>query len=213
MKLAVLLRVALAATAGVTLAGIAAAQDEGVKRIETLVKASGSTVQALSDTKLQLMKTMDVYNALLAEDVKDRKKLYGDLQKQIETTEKRRSEITARAQVMATEALALFKSWEASAAGIESESLRKRSSERLAKTKASYGEILDAGEKAAGLYEPVMKTLADHVKYLGHDLNPEAVASLRPDADKLNKKVQDLAKSVDDTIVAMNTKIGALRPQ
>ena len=114
---------------------------------------------------------------------------------------------------MSIEADTLFKSWETSAAAIEGESLRKKSEERLKQTKASYVEIGSVGQKAAQLYEPVMKTLADKVSYLGHDLNPPAVASLKPDAEKLNKEVQQLDKAIDDTITTTNTNIGAIRPQ
>jgi ElaB/YqjD/DUF883 family membrane-anchored ribosome-binding protein len=183
-----------------------------VKQVEALVKASGSTVQAISQTKLQLMKTMDVYNALLADDAKDRKKLYRELQKEMETTEKRRAEIATRAGAMTTEAEVLFKSWEASAAAIASESLRARSEERLNQTRAAYADIGSVGQKAAQLYEPVMRTLADQVKYLGHDLNAGAVASLKPAADRLNKKVQELGKAIDDAVTTANAKINAIRP-
>jgi gas vesicle protein len=206
-------RTVVAAAACVGVAGFAAAQDQGVKQVEALVKASGNTVQAISQTKLQLMKTMDVYNSLVAGEGKDVKKLYKDLQKEMENTEKRRAEITTRAGAMTTEADTLFKSWETTAAGIDSESLRKRSEERLKQTKASYAEIGTVGHKAAQLYDPVMKTLADQVKYLGNDLNPSALASLKPDADKLNKKVEELNRAIDDTITATNTKINAIRPQ
>jgi hypothetical protein len=203
----------LALAAAIAVASMAAAQqDQGVKQVEALVKASGSTVQAISQTKLQLMKTMDVYNALLADDAKDRKKLYRELQKEMETTEKRRAEIATRAGAMTTEAEVLFKSWEASAAAIASESLRARSEERLNQTRAAYADIGSVGQKAAQLYEPVMRTLADQVKYLGHDLNAGAVASLKPDADRLNKKVQELGKAIDDAVTTANAKINAIRP-
>ena len=214
MKHAGFVRVALAIVAGVAVAGVARAQpDEGVKQIEALVKASGNTVEAISQTKLQLTKTIDVYNALMADDAKDRKKLYRDLQKEMESTQKRRAEIITRVGAMAADADTLFKSWEVSAAAIESQSLRARSEERLKKTKANYAEIGAAGRKAAELYEPVMKTLADKVRYLGHDLNAEAVASLKPDAEKLNKDVEKLGKAIDDTIATTNANINAFRPQ
>ena len=67
------------------LAAMATGQsNEGVKQVERLIKASGNTVKAIADTKLQLRKTMDVYNALMADDAKDRRKLYGSLQKEME---------------------------------------------------------------------------------------------------------------------------------
>jgi hypothetical protein len=44
-----------------------------------------------------------------------------------------------------------------------------------------------------------MKTLADQIEYLGHDLNPQRVASLEPDAEKLHEEVQELGKAIDAT--------------
>jgi hypothetical protein len=195
------------------LAVVASAQDEGVKQVERLVKASGNTVQAIGDTKAQLMKTMDVYNALMADDATDRKKLYKNLQKEMENTEKRRAKISEEAAKMNAEADALFKEWADSAAAIENPDLRKRSDERLAATKASYAEIGTVGQKAGDLYGPFMKALQDQVTYLGHDLNPGAVASLKPEAAKLNEDSQKLIQSIDETIATANKSIGALRPE
>ena len=200
--------------AGLAVAAVAGAQsDEGVKQIERLVKASGNTVQAVGDTKVQLKKTMDVYNGLMADDAKDRKKLYGNLQKEMETTDKRRAKIGEEAAQMKAEADTLFKQWADSTAAIENADLRQRSEERLKATQASYAEIETVGQKAADLYGPFMKDLQDQITFLGHDLNPDAVASLKPEAAKLNEKAEKLIKSVDDTITTANQKIGALRPQ
>jgi ElaB/YqjD/DUF883 family membrane-anchored ribosome-binding protein len=204
----------VAAVAVIGLAGAAAAQsDEGVKQIERLVKASGNTVKAIGDTKLQLKKTMDVYNSLFAEDAKDRKKIYKGIQKEMETADKRRAKIDEEAAKMSAEADTLFQSWADSIAAIENPDLRKRSEERLEATKESYAEIGTVGQKAADLYGPFMKALQDQVTYLGHDLNPEAVASLKPDADKLNERAEKLIQSIDDTITTANKNIGALRPE
>jgi phosphoenolpyruvate-protein kinase (PTS system EI component) len=191
----------------------AAQSNEGVKQIERLVKASGSTVKAIAETKLQLVKTMDIYNALMADDAKDRKKLYSSLQKEMETAERRRAKIAEEAAKMKTEAKTLFKQWADSTAAIENPELRERSQERLDATKASYAEIETAGQKAADLYQPFMKDLQDQVTFLGHDLNPAAVASLEPEAKKLNEKADELMRRIDDTIATTNKKIGALRPQ
>jgi hypothetical protein len=149
----------------------------------------------------------------MADDATDRKGLYKKLQSEMATTEKRRSEIAVRADEMKAEADTLFKSWADSAAAISDADLRKRSDERLAKTKASFAEIGTVGEKAKELYAPVMKALQDQVTYLGHDLNPSAVASLKPNAVKLNDQAKELVKRIDDTITTANTAIGALRPQ
>jgi len=203
-----------AVLAALTLSAMAAAQStEGVKQTERLVKASGSTVQAIAETKMQLMKTMDVYNALMADDAKDRKKLYSNLQKEMAAADKRRAMIGDEAAKMKAEAKALFDQWATSTAAIDNPDLRKRSEERLQATRASYAEIETVGQRAADQYGPFMKDLQDQVTFLGHDLNPSAVASLKPEAAKLNQKAETLVKSIDDTIATANGKIRALRPQ
>jgi DNA repair exonuclease SbcCD ATPase subunit len=202
-----------AAAIVLSLAVAARSQDEGVKQIEQLTKKAGATVEAIANTKVQLQKTMDVYNGLMADDAKDRKGLYKKLQSEMDNTDKRRAEIRVRADEMKVAADTLFKSWADSAAAITSAELRKQSEDRLAQTKASYAEIGTVGQRAVDLYGPVMKALQDQVTYLGHDLNPSAVASLKPDAAKLNDQANELVKRIDDTISTTNTAIGALRPQ
>lgn len=202
---------ALAALGLATLVG--AQSDEGVKQVERLVKASGNTVKAIGDTKVQLMKTMEAYNSLFADEATDRKKIYNQIQKEMENTDKQRAKISEEAAKMNTEADTLFKGWAESTAAIENPDLRQRSEERLNATKASYDEIGTVGQRAEDLYEPFMKALQDQITYLGHDLNPDAVASLKPDAEKLNEKADNLIQSIDDTVAIANKNIGALRPK
>lgn len=187
--------------------------DGGVKQLEQLTKKARATVEAIASTKVQLQKTMDVYNALVADDATDRKGLYQKLQSEMETTEKRRAEIAVRADAMKAEADALFKGWADSAAGISDPDLRRRSDERLARTKATFADVATVGQRTSELYGPVMKAFQDQVTYLGHDLNPSAVASLKPNAVKLNDQAGELVKRIDDTITTANTAISALRPQ
>jgi hypothetical protein len=201
------------AALALALASTVGAQDEGVKQVERLVKASEKTVKAIGDTKVQLMKTMDVYNALMADGAEDRKKLYKNLQKEMENTEKRRAKISEEATKMNAEAQTLFGEWATSAAAIENPDLRKKSDDRLAATKASYAEIGTVGQKAGDLYGPFMKALQDQVTFLGHDLNPSAVADLKPEAQKINESAKKLVQSIDDTIATANSNIGTLRPE
>jgi hypothetical protein len=204
----------LAAVAVVVVFGATArAQDAGVKQVEALTKKCGATVEAIASTKVQLQKTSDVYNGLMADDATDRKGLYKKLQSEMATTEKRRADIGVRSGEMKTEADTLFKSWADSSAAISDPLLRKVSQDRLAKTKASYAQIGTVGQKAADLYGPVMKEMQDQVTFLGHDLNPSAIASLKPNAAKLNAHMSELFKRIDDTITTANTNCAALKAQ
>jgi hypothetical protein len=191
--------------------GVGVAQDEGVKQVEQLIKTANAGVESINDTKLQLQKTMDAYNAVLAPDVKDRRDAYKKLQKEMATSEKKRAVVSTRNGELNVEAGKLFKNWEASTAAIQDPELRQRSQQRLAQAKARYSEIQANGQGAARLYTPFMKALQDQTTYLGHDLNPGSVASLKPEADKLNAQAKELYFAIDKTTAAANNNISQLR--
>ena len=186
------------------------AQDEGVKQTQELIKKAKSGVESITDAKLQLQKTMVAYNAVLAPDVKDRRDAYKKLQKEMATSEKKRVAVSTRAGEMNTEADKLFKSWEASTAAISNPDLRQRSEQRLTTAKQRFGEIQTTGQSASALYAPFMNSLQDQVTFLGHDLNPGAVAALKPDADRLNDQAQELYALIDKTTATANSNISRL---
>jgi hypothetical protein len=193
---------------GTTAVGFA--QDEGVKQVEQLIKRANAGVESINDTKAQLQKTMEAYNAVLSPDVKDRRDAYKKLQKEVTETEKKRAMVATRNGEMNVEAGNLFKNWEGSTAAIQDPELRKRSQDRLAQAKKRYSEIQANGQGAARLYTPFMKALQDQVTYLGHDLNPTAVASLKPEADKLNAQAKELYSAIDKTTAAATNNISQL---
>jgi hypothetical protein len=193
-------------------AATAYSQDESVKQVEQLVKKAKATVEAVGNTKVQLSKTMEVYNGLMAEGNTDRKGAYKKLQHEIATTDERRATIAARSAEMDAEADTVFKSWSDSTNAIEDPTMRKRSEERLANAKKSLATVKAAGDKASDGYVTVMKNLQDQVTYLGHDLNPSAIASLKPEQDKLNHQVQELTKRTDDAVSTANSAISAINP-
>jgi ElaB/YqjD/DUF883 family membrane-anchored ribosome-binding protein len=194
------------------LAGLAEAQDQGVKEVQQLVKRANSTVSAITDTKMQLQKTMAAYDAVLAPDTTDRRGAYKKLQKEMANTEKKRATVAQKSQEMNTQADTVFKSWEGSTADIQNADLRARSQERLTQTKTRFAEIRNSGQQAVELYGPFMKTLQDQVTYLGSDLNASAVASLAPDAAKLKASADELYAAIDKTTAAANSNIAALKP-
>ena len=193
---------------GAALVGVA--QEEGVKQIQQLIKKANSTVESITDARTQLQKTMDAYNAVLAPDVKDRRDAYKKLQKEMANADKKRAEVSTRSSEMNIEADKLFKSWEASTAAITDADLRRRSEQRLTTAKQRFGEIRTAGQSGSEHYGRFMKSLQDQVTFLGHDLNPGAVAALKPDADKLNAQAKELFAAIDKTTAAANDNISKL---
>jgi len=189
---------------------VVSAQDEGVKQIQQLIKKANAGVESINDAKAQVQKTMEAYNSVLAPDVKDRRDAYKKLQKEMATADKKRAEVSSKTGEMNAEADKLFKSWEGSTGAISNPDLKKRSEDRLKKAQDRFAEIRQTGQSASSLYDPFMKSLQDQVTFLGHDLNPGAVASLKPDADKLNAQATELYSAIDKVTAAANNNITKL---
>jgi ElaB/YqjD/DUF883 family membrane-anchored ribosome-binding protein len=215
----------LAFTLVLALPGLASAQEpapkpaqaptkvEGVKLTERFIKASGDAVQGLAEAKLQLQTTLASYNALVNELSKDRRGDYKKLQKAVVETNKRVSETQLRLATMDGEANAYFDGWTGSLENITNPDLRKRSAERLEDSEKRYAGILAALQQARKEFDPFMTALGDQITYLGHDLNPSAAASLKPDQLKLNERGEKVFARADDAIRTANDYIRALRPE
>ena len=206
-------RMAATAILAASTAATVAAQVDGVKRIEQLIKRSTAAVKAVDDTKLQIQKTMDAYNLVVAPETMNRKSAYSKLQKEMDATKKKQAAIAARTGEARAEADTLFKSWQSSTSTISDAGLRAKSEQRLAATQARVDEIQTDNAHADELYATFMKALEDRVTYLGHDLNASAVASLKDESATLNTQATDLYAAIEKATTAANAAIGALSPE
>ena len=112
---------------------------------------------------------------------------------------------------MDVEAGKLFESWKTSADGITNPELKKKSQERLEATQTRYGKIATAGKDARGEYDAFLAGLKDQITFMGHDLNPAALASLKPDAVKLNDQAKKMFVKVDGASAAATSSIDGMK--
>jgi alanyl-tRNA synthetase len=189
------------------------AQGDGVKQIELLIKKATAAVKAVDDTKLQIQKTMDAYNLVVAPETTNRKSAFGKLQKEMDATKKKQAAIGVRGGEASAEADILFKGWQASTSAISDAGLRAKSEQRLAASQARVAEIQADNRRADELYATFMKALEDQVTFLGHDLNASAVESLKPESAKLNTQASELYAAIEKATSSATAAIAALSPE
>ena len=189
------------------------AQNEGVKQVEQLIKKATAVQKSIDETKVELQKTMDAYNVVVAPETTDRKSAYKKLNKQMESTQEKRAEIPKQVDAMNVEADTLFKGWAESAKGISDPDLKAQSQKRLTDAKARLADIQADAAKAGSLYNTFMTALQDRITFLGHDLNDTAVAKLKPGDAKLTAQATDLYAAVDKVSAALASDIQRLSPK
>lgn len=94
----------------------------------------------------------------------------------------------------------LFREWENEIGEIETQSLKNRSRESLRATKARYEDLHRALKSSEGKMDPVLKKLNDQVLYLKHNLNAQAIGSLKKESSNIQGEIESLVKEMNRSI-------------
>lgn len=125
------------------------------------------------------------YNSLKSE--------YEDCAKQAETVHKRIRDV----ETVATD---LFAEWEKENAQIGTPSLRESSRQQLDDTRQRYNELHTALKSAEQSMTPVLSQFNDYVLYLKHNLNAQAIASLKGQATNIQGDITRLITQMNNSI-------------
>ena len=186
---------------------------EGIQQTEKLIDRADDLVKEGVKARGQIQKTLDSYNSLFSPDTQDLTSVYKDVEKGMNDCAKQKEEVQKRIDEMSAQADTYFAGWGSSLKNIQTASLRQRSEERMKETRERFNGILAAAREAQAAYDPFMTHMKDQWTYLGHDLNASGVASLKPDADKLNQEAQELFKKIDEGLDRSNNYISSLRSE
>jgi hypothetical protein len=104
----------------------------------------------------------------------------------------------------------LFAEWERELGQYTSASLRRSSQEKLEQTRRSYGKLIAAMKRVEARIEPVLTPLRDQVLYLKHNLNAQAIASLRSELVAMETDVSSLIREMEASIAEADKFIRTL---
>ena len=109
-------------------------------------------------------------------------------------------DVHKRVKDVETVANDLFAEWETEITQISTPSLQSASRRQLLETRARYNTMVFALKKAEQSMDPVLTQFRDHVLFLKHNLNAQAIASLKGEATNIQTEISRL-------ITEMNTSI------
>lgn len=193
------------------LGGLLTGEPPSVRQTEKLAKRAEALIEEVEAAQSQIRATLDAHNALMHGAATDLRKPYGALDREIDRCEKRREAVQRRADEAKKEADVYFRGWAASLPMIASEELRARSEARMRDSRARFDGILAAGRRAGSAYEPFLVRLRDQWTYLGHDLNPSGLESLRPDALELTESGTQLLLEIDQSLHEAREYVASIR--
>ena len=126
--------------------------------------------------------------------------VYEKLSEDYRACEERADAVRDRIDKVERIAADLFKEWESEIATIENVKLQSKSRASLQDTRSRFSRLQRSMARAEASMDPVLNNLQDYVLYLKHNLNAQAVSSLR-------KEVADIETEVSSLIADMNRSI------
>lgn len=184
----------------------------GPEQTAKFTKTVESTMKSIDTAKAQLEKTLAGYNSIMDQTAKDTKGAYKGLGNDITESEKKVAETKLKVDEMNAEADRHFAAWKESTAAISDHALRQKSEARLADAQSRYQKISVAGKDTRQNFDALMTDLKNQTTFLGNDLNPGAITSLKPEATKFNTRAKGLFGKIDGVNSMFSDYVTAMKP-
>jgi len=201
--------------AWVSLVAVPSAQrseTEGIKETASFVKAGTDTSSAVSEGKMQVQKTLGAYNTLVTQLSKDMKGDYKKLLAAAKDTDQKVDDAQERVTTMEAAGNTYFTGRAATIKDIQSTELRDQAQQRLDANQKEYAIMLASLREAGQSLHTLRTDLDNQITYLGSDLTPSAMTSLKPQAQKLNDRGAQVLAKTDQAIAATNKYFDSMRP-
>ena len=161
-----------------------------------VVKARSDQEQAQEEFKSALEALME----LTEFDGGELEKFYKRLDGRYQRCQAKADDISGRIESIETVAGDLFKEWEREADTMSNRDLQRQSLDQLQSTRDRYRTMVRSMVDAREKMNPVLQALHDHVLFLKHNLNAQAIGSLQGEVVKIDREVQELIAEMQEAI-------------
>lgn len=152
--------------------------------------------EAGEDFRDALQKLKDVYGFQGGQ----LEKKYDSLNSSYERAARQSDDVKKSIRKVETVAGDLFKEWENEIGSMETAPLKDRSRSALRATQTKYSHMHAALKASEAKLDPVLHQLRDQVLFLKHNLNAQAIGSLKVEGTKIQKEVEVLIAEMNKSI-------------
>jgi chromosome segregation ATPase len=182
----------------------------GIPKRDILVDRVEEARDDQQEAKEQFQTALERFQELTGHTGGDLEYLYDKLQDEFEECESEAADVRKRIDSVEDVSDALFDEWEAELKQYSDQDLREQSEKKLAETKARCRELIGVMRKAEKAMKPVLDAFRDRVLFLKHNLNAQAIASLKGHAAVLEGDIRKLVAQMEASIREANEFLDAL---
>lgn len=177
-----------------------AAESLGFHKRDILVHRVEKARDSQEEAKTQFKNALDRFTALTGFKGGSLEEKYRELDAEYERSRAKADKVRKRIDDIEDVSEALFDEWENELSQYQNPSLKRSSQQKLTGTRRRYDQLIAAMKRAESKMEPVLLTFRDQVLFLKHNLNAQAIASLRGELDSLQTDISALIKSMEASI-------------
>lgn len=170
-----------------------------------------SARDAQSEAQDQFRSALDQFASVIELENTDLKSAYERLNGEFEASEAAAQAVSSRIDKVESVADALFDEWQEELELYQNQNLKTASIRKLKATKRHYGEMLSSMRKAEQSMQPVLSSLRDNTLFLKHNLNAQAIGSLRGEFTNLRSDIGRLINRMNQSIEESNRFIQRLQ--
>lgn len=182
----------------------------GYHKRDLLVSDVKKARNAQQEAKEQFQSALDRFTTVLNIQGGELQEKYNTLNAEYERSAAKAQAVRDRIVSVEDVSAALFKEWEAELQEYSSESLRQNSKKQLTQTRTQYAQLIKAMKRAESKMNPVLAKFKDQVLFLKHNLNAQAIASLKNELSTVEGNIASLIKEMERSIQEADTFISTM---
>lgn len=183
----------------------------GVEKRDILVDRVEEARDSQSAAREQFTSALDQFRSLVAIEGGELDETYTRLHSEYERSRDRAKAVSDRVEAVERVAGDLFDEWEKELNDYENPELRKDSERLLRDTRRRYSTLIGAMRGAEESMHPVLEVFEDQVLVLKHNLNAQAIGSLKRELASIEQQTARLIADMNRAIAEADRFIQNMR--
>jgi hypothetical protein len=185
----------------------------GYHKRDLMVSDVEKARDAQQEAKEQFKSALERFTTVLNVKGGELQDKYDTLNAEYEKSEAKAQAVRDRIASVEDVSAALFKEWEAELKEYSSASLRRNSQKKLTQTRTQYAQLIKAMKRAETKMDPVLTKFKDQVLFLKHNLNAQAIASLKSELVSVEGNIASLIKEMEASIKEADSFISSMEKE
>ena len=172
----------------------------GYEKRDFLISNVEAAQKAQEAAKEEFADALEQFSSVVNVGPSELRTVYDRLSDSYEDAEARAEDVSERIDDVENVSEDLFREWRGELEEISNANLRGASERQLKTSEAKYADLIRAMRRAESRMAPVLTAFKDNVLFLKHNLNAQAVASLKTELNSIESNVATLIREMEASI-------------